>query len=49
VKLRKRKTLFVIKNELNGFTRLEKTAAYLDAALRYPEMLDLRGNMALVR
>lgn len=49
VKLRKRKTLFVIKNELNGFVRLEKTAAYLDAALRYPEFLDLRGNMVLVR
>lgn len=49
VKLRKRKTLFVIKNELNGFVRLEKTAAYLDAALRYPDLLDLRGNMVLVR
>lgn len=49
VKLRKRKTLFVIKNELNGFVRLEKTAAYLDAAARYPEFLDLRGNMVLVR
>lgn len=49
VKLRKRKTLFVIKNELNGFVRLEKTAAYLDTALRYPDLLDLRGNMVLVR
>jgi hypothetical protein len=49
VKLRKRKTLFVIKNELNGFVRLEKTAAYLDAAARSPEILDLRGNMVLVR
>lgn len=49
VKLKKRKTLFVIKNELNGFVRLEKTAAYLDAAVRYPEFLDLRGNMVLVR
>ena len=49
VKLKKRKTLFVIKNELNGFVRLEKTAAYLDAAARYPEYLDLRGNMVLVR
>ncbi|HOP29444.1 MAG TPA: hypothetical protein PK293_05540 [Spirochaetota bacterium] len=49
VKLRKRKTLFVIKNELNGFLRLEKTAAYLDASARYPEYLDLRGNMVLVR
>jgi len=49
VKLRKRKTLFFIKNELNGFVRLEKTAAYLDAASRYPELLDLRGNMVLVR
>ncbi len=49
VKLRKRKTLFMIKNELNGFVRLEKTAAYLDTALRYPESLDLRGNMVLVR
>ncbi|HOP63763.1 MAG TPA: hypothetical protein PK358_13635 [Spirochaetota bacterium] len=49
VKLRKRKTLFVIKNELNGFVRLEKTAAYLDAAVHYPGYLDLRGNMALIR
>ena len=49
VKLKKRKTLFVIKNELNGFVRLEKTAAYLDGAVRYPEFLDLRGNMVLVR
>lgn len=49
VKLRKRKTLFMIKNELNGFVRLEKTAAYLDAAAHFPEFLDLRGNMVLVR
>jgi len=49
VKLKRRSTIFTIKNDLTGFFRLEKTAAYLDLLSRYPESLDLRGNMALVR
>lgn len=49
VKMKKRKTLFAIKNELNGFVRLEKTAAYLDGTANYPDFLDLRGSMALIR
>lgn len=49
VKLKNRKTEFMIKNGINGFRRIEKTAAYLDAAGTYPGAVDLRYKRALIR
>ena len=49
VRLRNRKTEFMIKNDINGFKRIEKTAAYLDAAGTYPGSVDLRHKRALIR
>ena len=37
VKIKNRKTDFIIKNDLNGFKKIEKSAAYLDAVNTYPE------------
>jgi hypothetical protein len=49
VKLKSRKTDFIIKNELNGFRKIEKSAAYLDAVNTYPERLDLKDKRVLIR
>ena len=49
VKLKSRKTDFIIKNELNGFRKIEKSAAYLDAVNTYPETLDLKDKRVLIR
>jgi len=49
VKLKSRKTDFIIKNDLNGFKKIEKSAAYLDAVNTYPERLDLKDKRILIR
>jgi len=49
VKLKSRKTDFIIKNDLNGFRKIEKSAAYLDAVNTYPERLDLKDKRVLIR
>ncbi len=49
VKLRNRKTEFMVKNNIRGFKRIEKTAAYLDAAGKYPGTVDLRYIRTLIR
>ncbi len=49
VKLKSRKTDFIIKNDLNGFSKIEKSAAYLDAVNSYPEMLNLKDKRILIR
>lgn len=49
VKLKSRKTDFFIKNDLSGFKKIEKSAAYLDAVNSYPETLDLRDKRVLIR
>ncbi len=49
VKLKSRRTDFIIKNDLNGFRKIEKSAAYLDAVNAYPERLDLKGKRVLIR
>lgn len=48
VKLKVRKTGFLIKNEMNGFKKIEKSAAYLDAVNSYPETIDLKDKRILV-
>lgn len=49
IKLKSRKTGFIIKNDLKGFIKIEKSAAYLDAVNTYPEILDLRDKRILIR
>jgi hypothetical protein len=49
VKLKNRKTDFIIKNDLNGFKKIEKSAAYLDAVNSYPEILNLKDKRFLIR
>jgi len=49
VKLKSRKTDFFIKNDLSGFKKIEKSAAYLDAVNSYPEFLDLKDKKVLIR
>ena len=49
IKLKNRKTEFRIKNEMKGFKKIEKTAAYLDAAGTYPVTVDLRYKRTLIR
>jgi len=49
VKLKSRKTDFIIKNDLNGFKKIEKSAAYLDAVNFYPESLNLKDKRVLIR
>jgi hypothetical protein len=49
VKLKSRKTDFIIKNDLNGFKKIEKSAAYLDAVNSYPEILNLKDKRVLIR
>lgn len=49
VKLRSRKTEFMVKNDMNGLKKIEKTAAYLDAAGTYPGTVDLRYKRTLIR
>jgi hypothetical protein len=48
VRLKNRKTDFIIKNDLNGFSRIEKSAAYLDAVNTYPGILDLKDKRLLI-
>ncbi len=48
IKLKSRKTGFIVKNDLKGFIKIEKSAAYLDAVNTYPEMLDLRDKRVLI-
>jgi len=49
VKLKNRKTDFFIKNDLNGFKKIEKSAAYLDAVNSYPGSLNLKDKRVLIR
>jgi hypothetical protein len=49
VKLKSRKTDFIIKNDLNGFRKIEKSAAYLDAVNTYPETINLNDKRILIR
>ena len=49
VKLKNRKTDFLIKNDMNGFRKIEKCAAYLDDINSYPERLDLKDKRILIR
>ena len=49
VKLKSRKTDFIIKNDLNGFKKIEKSAAYLDAVNTYPGIIDLKDKRILIR
>jgi hypothetical protein len=49
VKMKNRKTDFIIKNDLNGFKKIEKSAAYLDAVNSYPEVIDLNDKRVLIR
>ncbi len=49
VKLKSRKTDFIIKNDLNGFKKIEKSAAYLDAINSFPESLNLKDKRVLIR
>ena len=49
VKLKNRKTEFMVKNDIRGFKKIEKTAAYLDAAGTYPGTVDLRYKRTLIR
>jgi len=49
VKLKSRGTDFFIKNDLNGFRKIEKCAAYLDEINTYPGRLDLRDKRILIR
>jgi len=48
VKMKSRKTDFIIKNDLNGFKKIEKSAAYLDAVNSYPGTIDLRDRKILI-
>ena len=49
VKLKNRKTDFLIANDMNGFRKIEKCAAYLDDINSYPERLDLKDKRILIR
>ncbi len=49
VKLKNRKTVFLVKNSYSGFMKLEKAAAFLDKRDNYPQNIDLRDDMVLVR
>jgi hypothetical protein len=49
VKLKNRRTVFLVKNSYSGFMKLEKTAAFLDKRNNYPHNIDLRDDMVLVR
>jgi hypothetical protein len=49
VKMKNRKTDFIIKNDLNGFKKIEKSAAYLDAVNSYPGVIDLNDKRVLIR
>ncbi len=49
VKLKNRKTLFLVRNEPGSFKKIEKSAAYLDAVNKYPALLDLRKKRVLIR
>ncbi len=49
VTLKNRGTLFILKNRYSDYLKLEKTAAFLDKRGNYPESLDLREDMILVR
>jgi hypothetical protein len=49
VLLRGRRTSFTMWNSMSGFRRLERTAALLDQAGRYPDSIDLREDSVLVK
>ena len=49
VTLKNRRTVFVMKNRYSDYLKLEKTAAFLDKRGNYPESLDLRDDIILVR
>lgn len=49
VKLKNRKTVFLVNNSYSGFMKLEKAAAFLDKRDKYPQNIDLRDDMVLVR
>lgn len=49
VLLRGRRTRFLMWNSMSGFRRLERTAALLDQAGRYPDSIDLRDDSVLVK
>lgn len=49
VTLKNRRTQFVLENNYSGFLKLEKTAAFLDNRGNYPQSVDLRDNVILVR
>ena len=49
VLLRNRKTRFTMWNSMAGFRRLDRTAALLDQAGRYPDSIDLRDDSVLVK
>lgn len=49
IKLKNRRTVFQVMNSYSGFVKLEKAAAFLDKRAYYPDNIDLRDNMVLVR
>ena len=49
VMLRSRRTVFTMWNSMAGFRRLDRTAALLDQAGRYPDSVDLRDESVLVK
>jgi hypothetical protein len=49
IKLKSRRTVFLVKNSYSGFMKLEKAAAFLDKKKIYPHNIDLRDDMVLVR
>ncbi len=49
VAMRNRNTYFIINNHPDDFRKLEKTAAFLDAAGLHPESLDIRNDAVLIK
>jgi len=49
VKLKSRRTHFIVKNSLSGLKKIEKSAAYLDAVNIYPEVINLNDKRVLIR
>ena len=49
VLLRNRRTRFTMWNSMSGFQRLNRAAALLDQAGRYPDSIDLRDDSVLVK
>jgi hypothetical protein len=49
VTLKNRRTYFIINNSLNGFKKIEMSAAYLDTVNTYPEVINLNDKRVLIR